>query len=144
MALCLECEKPFDPPIRETNRGNGKYCTRACVASANNRLRPSRKVKLICQTCGCDYEIKNSQADGSKYCSRVCLDASKVRTGEQVARAAAFALIPNQCDHCMVISDLVLHHRDGNHFNNDPSNWQIVCRACHLMVSHGQHKRMSV
>lgn len=25
----------------------------------------------------------------------------------------------------------VLHHKDHNHFNNDPSNWQLLCKRCH-------------
>jgi len=36
---CLECESVFAAPAREVKRGNGKFCSRSCFASYNNRKR---------------------------------------------------------------------------------------------------------
>ena len=25
----------------------------------------------------------------------------------------------------------IIHHKDGNHYNNSPDNWEILCKKCH-------------
>lgn len=53
--------------------------------------------------------------------------------------AEALKILPARCNRCgrvetdekYVIRNLLLHHRDGNHNNNDPSNWEILCKKCH-------------
>lgn len=31
----------------------------------------------------------------------------------------------------LVKRKLTIHHKDGNHSNNDPENLQTLCRKCH-------------
>lgn len=35
------------------------------------------------------------------------------------------------CDHCGATSDLCIHHRDEDHYNNVPDNLQVLCNPCH-------------
>lgn len=38
------------------------------------------------------------------------------------------------CEHCNLLvgrPKLVIHHKDGNHYNDDPSNLQLLCNSCH-------------
>lgn len=53
----------------------------------------------------------------------------------------AIKVLPECCNRCGAVDDgmhgfmryLVLHHKDGNHENNDPSNWEILCKRCHQL-----------
>ena len=52
------------------------------------------------------------------------------------------AFVKDACEVCDYESrfedyrDLDVHHRDGNHSNNDPSNLQTLCVPCHRGVEH--------
>lgn len=35
------------------------------------------------------------------------------------------------CERCGVRSNLHTHHRDGDHWNNDPGNLAVLCYRCH-------------
>jgi hypothetical protein len=37
---CEWCNSPFEPPLQEIKRGNGRFCSLSCVASYGNSLRP--------------------------------------------------------------------------------------------------------
>ena len=41
------------------------------------------------------------------------------------------------CEKCSGNGKVVIHHKDGNHFNDVPSNRQPLCYRCHL-VAHGR------
>lgn len=36
-----------------------------------------------------------------------------------------------ECNHCGSTEQLVVHHRDGVHTNNTPSNLEVLCSPCH-------------
>ena len=44
------------------------------------------------------------------------------------------------CSDCGEIRKLVIHHIDGNPYNNVPSNRILICYRCHL-VTHGRADR---
>lgn len=136
MQICAWCGNEFEASNKELNRGNGRFCSLSCAAFHNNSLRTKNLTTMTCQVCGQTYSVKASSVRNSKYCSRSCLNASKVRDGSYKARADAFSTLPNRCFHCASSEDLLLHHIDGNHLNNDPSNWRIVCRKHHILIEH--------
>lgn len=57
--------------------------------------------------------------------------------------AKALEVNPEKCNRCGITESeiqkrynyncrgLLLHHKDGNHDNSDPSNWEILCKKCH-------------
>lgn len=53
--------------------------------------------------------------------------------------AKAMEILPHKCNRCGKTEDeenykvrnLLLHHKDGNHNNNSPDNWEILCKQCH-------------
>lgn len=45
----------------------------------------------------------------------------------------------NKCWDCGEINDLVIHHLDGNHSNNEIKNLKIICKKCHAYV-HGKKR----
>ena len=36
-----------------------------------------------------------------------------------------------ECNRCASTEQLVIHHRDGVHMNNTPSNLEVLCSPCH-------------
>jgi hypothetical protein len=36
-----------------------------------------------------------------------------------------------ECNRCASTEQLVVHHRDGVHTNNEPSNLEVLCSPCH-------------
>ena len=45
------------------------------------------------------------------------------------------------CEKCPETANLLVHHRDGNRYNNDPSNLETLCKRCH-QVEHECHKNL--
>lgn len=41
-------------------------------------------------------------------------------------------------DHLETKLTFVVHHRDGNPINNDPSNLITLCHSCHKLVHNGK------
>lgn len=37
------------------------------------------------------------------------------------------------CESCGNKERLEVHHIDGNHKNNNPENWKVLCRRCHMI-----------
>ena len=40
--------------------------------------------------------------------------------------------IAGSCLVCGSFANLEVHHVDSNRFNNNPSNWIVLCKSCHL------------
>lgn len=71
---------------------------------------------------------------------RIVAEARRAREErEKGYRARALKLFPWICARCgreftpATLSQLTVHHRDGNHDNNPPdgSNWELLCLYCH-------------
>ena len=45
-----------------------------------------------------------------------------------------------ECATCGTTKKLLVHHIDGNHENNDPSNLKVLCSPCHSRL-HGAQRR---
>jgi hypothetical protein len=81
--------------------------------------------------------------DASKGASRLDRVIAEARRRqqqrEQSYRERALKLYPWICGRCRreftaaTVSQLTVHHRDGNHDNNPPdgSNWELLCIYCH-------------
>lgn len=124
---CFWCKKPFQ------GRENSKFCSRSCSARYGNSLRSKHFVDKVCAICDREYKVIKSRGDSSKYCSRLCSAKARSKTEERAAKRLAFRFLPNKCNVCGKVrrSLLVLHHKDGDHFNNEASNWEILCKGCH-------------
>lgn len=46
-------------------------------------------------------------------------------------RKIAFDHHGKQCSDCGSEKELHVHHRDGNHSNNQPENLEVLCKDCH-------------
>lgn len=71
---CQYCGEEFWAEKRETNRGNGKFCSRSCAASFGNQKRFAKKEpNCICAFCRREFCRKPSRIkSASIYCSPRC------------------------------------------------------------------------
>ena len=81
MQICAWCHRAFEAPRKELNRGRGRFCSLSRAASRNNSLRTHHKITKLCQICGQSYQVKACREAASRYCSRSCLNSSKIRDG---------------------------------------------------------------
>lgn len=42
----------------------------------------------------------------------------------------------SKCERCGSTKNLMVHHKDGNRKNNDPSNLETLCWSCHEKITH--------
>ncbi len=68
--ICKYCEKEFEVPIF---RNKAKYCSRKCADSAG---RKRKRIMKICKYCDKEFEVIPSS--NKIYCSRECVNKSKV------------------------------------------------------------------
>lgn len=87
----------------------------------------SEKVKY-CKTCG-----KEITGQGKYFCSTECGVLHKTLTSRSNYKLKAFKFLENKCFYCDEIDKekLLVHHLDGNRYNNDISNLRIVCAKHH-------------
>lgn len=136
MKLCLECGTPL------TGRQK-QFCSIPCRNKPLGRAHGGRNknaVKVICENCGDIFKVPLGRATKTKVraCSRKCLGViqSRERTGVvrptlgiQTYRRAR----KDACERCGSTTNLCVHHRDEDRYNNDPANLETFCRHCHQL-----------
>ena len=43
----------------------------------------------------------------------------------------------SQCSICHTVGELHIHHRNGHHYDDFPSNYITVCQNCHNLIHKG-------
>ncbi len=157
---CLNCQKEFDAPNIELNRGNGKFCSISCGAKYRTNLKSiqikQREPNVICAQCQTLFyksEYKQSQSkSGLYFCNRNCKDTAQRIGGikeiqpphygdgsytyRKIAIRKAKAIDPNiSCTRCgwnKLLEVLEVHHKDRNRKNNVSDNLEILCPNCHM------------
>ncbi len=100
------------------------------------------KIKITCLVCSKNIEVKPSRKD-AKYCCKKCRDISQIIKSSASYNRKVYTklskLFLQKCVLCGVKENLLVHHIDGNTFNNSLKNLSILCKGCHNKV----HQRMS-
>lgn len=158
-----KCEKTFKAPLREINRGNGKYCSKYC---SGNHVRGKRKkvneANVSCANKDCKKpfyktpsKMKNSKS-GLHFCCRECKDRSQKIGGitkimpqhygssdyPRNYRKTAFNNLPHKCNRCgwdECIDILQVHHIDHDKTNVSIENLEILCPNCHTLYHYLTH-----
>lgn len=56
------------------------------------------------------------------------------RGGASDPRAYRGVVQKDRCERCEATTNLAIHHRDWDHYNDDPENLAILCVSCHSSV----------
>jgi hypothetical protein len=153
---CLTCGKRFDAPMKEINRGNGKYCCVGCAGIAGREVsignKNSQRILVRCGYCKKKVKITPSRFRAMKtrkyglfFCSRLCKDTaqqvesgilkiSHYRDGVVSYRIRAFRKYGKRCCKCgydEYEEMLDVNHKDHNRNNGKLTNLEVLCVWCH-------------
>ena len=114
------------------------------MVERNRKYRTFKpKVKITCAFCRKEFEVIPGRASSAKYCCKKCMNFSQIiKTSVSYNRKVygeLSKLFFQKCMLCGVEENLLVHHIDGNSFNNCLVNLSILCKGCHNRV----HQRMS-
>lgn len=158
--ICAECGKvEWVLPSRAKRY---KCCSVECLSKYNSK-RYSKKVLLTCPICGKEYECKQSAINrhktcGDPNCSKEWLKQTRKGKGnsrfikeEDLLKNTAV----NIADSCKrsrseyqhivklklgldsvqnIPKGYVIHHKDANHFNNEPTNLVVLPKSAHRLI----------
>lgn len=160
--ICEFCGKEFLKQERFIKIRNHNYCSSECSHNATNK-----QVETVCDYCGKSYMVKPSRLLQSKsglhFCCRKCKDeAQKIKSGfkelqlphygitkfedytpQNVYQRLCFDNHPHKCCVCGEENVVAVHHFDGNHNNNEPSNLVPLCPTHHCYI-HSRFKDLII
>jgi hypothetical protein len=158
---CLNCLNSFESPIREINRGHGKFCCRSCSNTFNNKNRWAKLniPNVICSQCGKRFYKNPSKRLSSKsglyFCCRICKDQAQriggikeimpphygTSNGKYSYRQWALKHYGEKCQTCgydKYPEVLIVHHKDQDRSNNRINNLIVLCANCHYRLHYGK------
>jgi hypothetical protein len=135
---CKGCNSPL-PWDKKQN----KFCSQSCSATVNNKGRKKQRGKCLNPLCTNLVEHIHG-----KYCCHSCSGQHRslkaqdrwIRDGKtpgSVTIRKYLQSIKNACWHCGITEwndkpiVLEIEHKDGNGYNNDPTNLELLCPNCH-------------
>ena len=147
--ICAQCGKEeWVTPCRAKNYVT---CSKQCAAKHTDSKR--EKFVKICPICGKEFQVQQNEIDRRKTCSKDCL--GKLQSfefkGVNNPRYIQFSIdhvksswVDNKRAHRHVVKLILglgserdipaaycVHHKDCNHFNNDPHNLVLLPKTVH-------------
>lgn len=114
---------------------------------------PKPTPEKYCEFCGEKLERKQypskkedlSAFKRRKFCNNECMRKHFVRKGinnqaygpaHHSSRKIVYLLEDREkkCEICGSTKSIDVHHKDGNHQNNNSDNLMVVCRSCHMKL----------
>lgn len=111
--VCNMCGKNYTPTGR---------CQKVCAECRPAFTKESRHAA---------YAARYQQKGEYKWQQPKGKASHSYKDGIGIFSREAFALLGKVCMRCGSESHPCVHHKDRNRRNNDPSNWEILCKACH-------------
>ena len=113
--------------------------------------RQMKSAELFCQFCGRKMERQRNAAgrledfarfSKRKYCSTDCRDKAAVKPEVKRCQAhwRARKSRRESCELCGSKTNLHVHHKDPNEWNNCPENLQTLCASCHNRLHWKTHR----
>ena len=151
---CLNCNEEFNAPLREVNRGNGKFCTLKCSAEYHGKMRPKPQPNTECAWCHVPLYRNTYRASLSKSGLHFCCDEHKnlaqaidglkqmhlpnYGQSPRQYRDKVFKILkkPKKCERCGYDKHeaaIIVHHKDRNRINDAEDNLQVLCCNCHAI-----------
>lgn len=132
---CLQCSKTFYTHQCQINRGGGKFCCIGCGTRYRNlHNNPTRdpKVREKISKNHADVSGKNNPMYGVRGKNAPSyIDGRNSYTGETYRKMLLASGKEQKCIICGATDNLHVHHKDGNHNNNDINNLVWLCSKCH-------------
>lgn len=145
--ICVNCGKKF-----VTTKRKSRCCSPECVKARKGAPSRSRKQIYPCKWCGKDTENRHK-----KFCSIQCKDKEKESEfkgadpyGYHLSRVNSFGrrvryhrFVMEQYLGRKLERNEVVHHIDGNKFNNDISNLRLLTNSEHAKLHYSKREKDS-
>ena len=106
MYSCIQCQKALST---QQIKDGGKFCSRSCAATYNNKLRRGYKQETReCLYCGKKFTVEKSNP--KKYCNNSC--GTKYVNENGLVKPKTTSLTPTQE---FIFNNISLIHRMRNH-----------------------------
>lgn len=149
---CKKCNKIFKAENKAINRGWGKFCSKSCSISYNNKLKAVEKINNTeCSWCKKSFHRRPSKPkskSGLYFCCRnhkdkaqrldgledFTLDHYGKGNGSWSYRERAlehYGSICNRCQYNKNEAILEVHHTNRNRSENLLNNLEVLCKNCH-------------
>lgn len=142
---CSNCGHSFFYTGSHGNRNRNFFCCYACYIEYK-----TKKVRVKCDQCGIEFLKKRSdvQRTDHNYCSPGCSLAYRQKQGEtswnhRVDGVIVHRRIAEEKIGRKLQPGEVVHHIDGNHFNNDPENIAVLSKSEHSQI-HASWKERNI
>jgi hypothetical protein len=125
---CNWCGRDMHTTKAHVARGSGKFCSKACSIEANRK-----QTEVFCKVCGFDFwrgsaEIARRKGEGI-FCSQECFKVHKrkhARSYPKIGARHAHRVIAEQVLGRKLRRKEIVHHKDRNKLNYDPSNLEVL------------------
>jgi hypothetical protein len=151
MKTCKKCSNEFEP-----SKGLVSYCSLKCRNSRERSDDIKKKISdslLVSQKAKEAHENRDWNSISAKYNETIkarllAEDFNKLKF-ERIKLRVLYEQ-DEKCNRCGISEwlgqkiTLELEHKDGNHFNNDRQNLEILCPNCHALTDtwRGRNKRV--
>lgn len=117
---CLMCKKEF---IHNTGKSRGKFCSVKCSLDYQKTNLDYKKEKQL-------SKLKSlGKTEGSNYRNKALIHHNYTC---------------QRCNKSFDKKDLVIHHIDGQHWNNEIENLVVLCKPHHDKLHRGMKKKVSL
>lgn len=116
---CLECKKVFKKKLPPSKIGRTKFCSKLCRDKGNAKLSAKKR-----------GDVQRGRGEGKTYTKLY---------GRHKHRVVVETLLGRK-----LTSKEIVHHIDGNKFNNDIFNLQIVTRSEHAKIHNIKNRKCEV
>lgn len=127
------------------------YCSISCRNRVNGEKTGGwnkNRATLVCSFCSKEYEVPQCRKGTSRHCSRQCHNTAISREWDHSGKRNPMwkggiqtyrRFKKEACERCLSREKIMVHHKDGNRYNNVLSNLETLCRSCHAK-EHGIEK----
>lgn len=137
---CLWCGRVFEKPKSVIEHGGGKFCSLSCSTTyrnTHNNPTLDEKVREKISASHADVSGEKNPMYGRRGASAPSfIDGRNSFSGEQYRKVLLASGAEYKCAVCGATERLNVHHRDGDHKNNDVRNLVLLCYSCHNNVAH--------
>lgn len=139
---CIMCGQSFYRYKSAIKQGGGKFCSISCATKYrninNNPTKDEAVRRKISQNHADVSGEKNPMFGKSGALSPNYIDGRTLYKGERYRRKLLANTPPEhlKCALCGNTENLEVHHKDGNHKNNEMKNLAWLCKKCHRYIVH--------
>jgi hypothetical protein len=142
---CLYCSEKFMVFPSQIKKGGGKFCSISCGTTYRNKKdNPSKRAEVRKKISENHADVSGEKnpmygkrgKDATGYIDGRYINKTATHRRLAIKNLVAICYFCEETD----LKKLDVHHKDGNHKNNEMSNLVFMCRPCHITKAHAYER----